>query len=109
MGVRPPTNDVDDGPDVVEFGIPALAAKLESRELRYPVAADELARTHGDLEIPVDAAGNEITLSDAIERADRSSFESERDLLDALHSVFEAERAAVSRSILAQLKSLLPF
>jgi hypothetical protein len=109
MGVRPPSDDVDDTPEVVEFGIPALAARLESRDVSYPADADELARVHGDLRIPVNATGNEVSLADALERSGRESFESERELLDALHPVFEAERSAVSRSILAQLRGLLPF
>lgn len=109
MGVQPPTDGVEEEPDVVEFGIPAVTAKLETRDVSYPAKAEELAEAHGHLRIPVDAAGHEIQLSTAIEKTDRSRFDSERDLLDALHPVFEAERAAVSRSILAQLRGLLPF
>lgn len=109
MGVRPPSGGVEEEPDIVEFGIPALAAELESREVTYPVDTAELARAHGDLRIPVDAAGHELALSTAMERCERERFESERELLDALHPIFEAERAAVSRSLLGQLKRLLPF
>lgn len=109
MGVQPPTDGVEEEPDVVEFGIPAVAARLETRDVAYPVDAEALADAHGDLQIPVDAAGHEIELATAIEKTDRDGFDSERELLDALHPVFEAERAAVSRSILAQLRGLLPF
>ncbi len=109
MGVQPPSDDVDDGPDVVEFGIAALDAELESVDLEFPVAADDLAAAHGDLSIPVDAGGSEMTLREALELSDRRQFHSEQDLLNALHPVFEEKRAAVSNNILAQLRSLVPF
>lgn len=109
MGVRPPSNGVEEEPDVVEFGIPALAAKLESRDVGYPTDTDTLARQYGDLPIPVDAAGHEVSLAEVLDKVDRRTFESEADLLDALHPVFEAEREAVSRSVVAQLRGLLPF
>jgi len=109
MGVQPPSDGVDEPPDVVEFGIAALDAKLESRDVTYPVTADELARQHGDLSVPVDAAGHEVALREVLDQCGASEFDSEGDLLEALHPVFEAEREAVSRSILAQLRSLVPF
>lgn len=94
---------------MIEFGIAALDAKLESRDVSFPTDADELARTHGDLAVPVDAAGHEVRLRDVLSETDRATFESEQELLDALHPAFEAEREAVSRSLLAQLRSLVPF
>jgi hypothetical protein len=109
MGVQPPSNDIESGPDVVEFGIAALAAKLESREVSYPVSASQLTRQHGDVTVPVDASGHEIELAEALEQSTATEFDSESDLLDALHPVFENEREAVSRSVVAQLRGLLPF
>jgi hypothetical protein len=109
MGVQPPSNDIESEPDVVEFGIAALAATLESREVDYPVTADRLAREHGHLTVPVDASGHEIRLEQALEKTSTDEFDSEADLLDALHPVFESEREAVSRSVVAQLRGLLPF
>jgi hypothetical protein len=109
MGVQPPSDGVDEDPDVVEFGIAALDAKLESREVSYPVTSDALAESHGQLTVPVDASGNEVTLATVLERCDEHRFDSEQALLEALHPVFEAEREAVSRSILAQLRRLVPF
>ncbi len=109
MGVQPPSDGVDEAPDVVEFGIAALAAKLDARDVSYPITAAALAESHGQLSVPVDASGNEVTLETVLERCDQQQFGSERELLDALHPVFEAEREAVSRSILAQLRSLVPF
>lgn len=109
MGVQPPSDGIEEEPDVVEFGIAALAAKLESRDVGYPIDADRLAREHGDVAVPVDAAGHEVRLGDALEDASQARFDSEADLLEALHPVFEAEREAVSRSVVAQLRGLLPF
>lgn len=108
MGVRPPSDDIDDEPDVVEFGIAALDARLESREIGFPIDAETLVDQHGDVSIPVDAAGHETSLAAAVESTDRGRFESEAELLEALHPVFEAKREAVSRSILARLRGLLP-
>lgn len=109
MGVRPPSDGVEEGPDVVEFGIAALAAKLDARDVEFPVDADRLVEAHGDLSVPIDAAGHEIRLEEALQRVNRGRFDSKGDLLEALHPVFEAEREAVSRSLLAQLRGLLPF
>jgi hypothetical protein len=109
MGVQPPSNDIETDPDVVEFGIAALAASLDSREVDYPVTAERLAREHGDITVPVDAAGHEIRLEEALDKSNAQEFDSEAALLDALHPVFESEREAVSRSVLAQLRGLLPF
>jgi hypothetical protein len=109
MGVQPPSNDIESEPDVVEFGIAALAAALETREVNYPVTADRLASEHGDVTVPVDAAGHDVRLEAALEKAGPSEFKSQADLLDALHPVFESEREAVSRSVVAQLRGLLPF
>lgn len=109
MGVRPPSDGIEEGPDVVEFGIAALDAELESRDVTYPIEADRLIREHGDVAVPVDAVGHEIRLAEAVERATSDRFDSEGELLDALHPIFEAEREAVSRSLMAQLRGLLPF
>jgi hypothetical protein len=109
MGVQPPSDGVAEEPDVVEFGIAALDAALDERDVAFPIDADSLERAHGDLRVPVDAAGNDIRLATALERTDRTRFESEGDLLEALHPVFEAEREAVSNSFIAQLRGLFPF
>lgn len=106
--MRPPADGVEEGPDVVEFGIAALAAELEDRDVSFPVTTRELGASHGDLAVPVDAAGHEIRLADALERVDEERFDTQGDLLEALHPVFEAERDTMSRSILAQLRGILP-
>lgn len=109
MGVRPPSDDIDEAPDIVEFGIAALDARVEEFGVEFPVGADHLAAEYGDLAIPVDAAGTEITLRDALEETPRQRFQNEQELLDALHPVFEKRRQNSTRGILAQLRALLPF
>lgn len=109
MGVRPPSNDIEEEPDVVEFGIAALDARMEDADVSFPVTADDLAAQYGATEIPFDAAGNSVTLADALADADRDRFESRQDLLNGLHPVFERKREATSTSLLAQLRSLVPF
>lgn len=109
MGVQPPSDEISDEPDVIEFGIAALAARLEERSVSFPVGADRLRAEHGDLSVPVDAGGTEITLADALDGTSRRQFESEQDLLNALHPVFEQRRERSARSIIAQLRALVPF
>jgi hypothetical protein len=109
MGVRPPTNDGDDEPETVTFGIAALDARLDDAEISYPVDADEVVATLGDPEIPYDATGNGVTLSEALDRTHFSRFETEQELLNALHPVFESYRERTSNSFIAQLRALFPF
>lgn len=109
MGVRPPTDDVDEEPDVVEFGIAALDARLADADVEFPATAEELDSRFGHTEVPYDATGHTMTVSEALEAADRRRFESEQDLLNALHPVFERKREAASTSLLAQLRALVPF
>ena len=109
MGVRPPTDDVDDEPDVVEFGIAALDARLESADVEFPATAAGLEERFGHTDVPYDAAGHTMPFSEALDATDRDSFESEQDLLNAVHPVFERKRQSASTSILSQLRALVPF
>lgn len=109
MGVRPPSNDIDDDPDVVEFGIAALDARIEDADVSFPVTATELDERYGHTEIPFDAAGNTMTFGEALRKADREEFDSQQDLLNGLHPVFERERQAAATSLLARLRALVPF
>lgn len=108
MGVRPPSNGVDDEPETVEFGIVALDAQLDKRTVDFPTTAAQLAAEH-DISVPVDPAGHELSLSAALKRCDQTEFESKTDLLDALHPVYESEREARSGGILGRLRALVPF
>ncbi|WP_336024907.1 hypothetical protein [Halobellus salinisoli] len=107
MAVRPPQQGGDE-PDSLEFGIAALTPYLSEAELSFPATSDEVVRALGDPEIPYDASGNSIPLSAALEATGPSRFDTERELLDALHPVFEEYRAA-SGGVLSQLRALLPF
>ena len=108
MSVRPPQGE-DDSPDVVEFGIAALAGRIDDAELAFPVGRDELVRALGDPDVPIDAHGNSIALSTAIEDVPKREFDSERDLLNALHPVFESHRNRTSTGLLGSIRSLFPF
>lgn len=110
MGVQPPDNDeLADGPDVVEFGIAAVDAHLEGEDLTYPVERSQLRRQYGEVEVPFDAAGRTVELDTVLAAVDSQTFDSERELLNELHPVFEEHRASSSTRLLDQLRSLLPF
>lgn len=108
MGVRPPQSD-SGGLDPVEFGIPVVADRLDGMEVSYPVTDRELVKGLGDPEIPIDAQGHSIALSTAMEEVSKTEFDSERELLDALHPVFEERRASTATGLLGSFKAMLPF
>jgi hypothetical protein len=107
MAARPPSNDIDDEPDIVEFGIAALDARIEEQGVSFPVTAADLAATYGDVRVAVDPAGHEMPLREALARCDREEFTSKQDLLNALHPVFENERES-GAGILGRLRALVP-
>lgn len=107
MAARPPSNDLDDEPDTVEFGIVALEARIEDRNVAFPISASDLDTAHGDIRLAVGPSGSKITLSEALAECDQESFDSKQDLLNALHPVFEQKREA--SGILGKLRSLVPF
>lgn len=107
MGVRPPADDDLSEPDVIEFGIPALDARLD--DVSFPLTADELRSRHGDLEVPYNASGNTVSLGEILDEIDRTDFETEQDLLNAAHPVLEERRAQNPSGIIGQLRSLMPF
>ncbi|MDG5775392.1 hypothetical protein VB773_10950 [Haloarculaceae archaeon H-GB2-1] len=109
MGVRPPSNDIDDGPDVVEFGIAALDAQLSEAEVSYPTTKRDLRDRLGHAEIPYDASGSAISFGDILDEVGQTEFETEQELLNAVHPVFERKREASSRSLLGQIRRLVPF
>jgi len=107
MAVRPPQQGGDE-PDSLQFGIAALTPYLSEADLSFPATSDEIVRALGDPEIPFDANGNSVALSEALEVTGSSRFDTKRELLDALHPVFEEYRAS-SGGIFSQLRALLPF
>ena len=107
--MRPPPSDDGEVPDTVTFGIAALDAHLDEAEIVYPIDARSLARELGDPEVPYDVSGSSVALSDALSETHISRFETEQELLNALHPVFERYRERSAGGVLAQLRSFLPF
>lgn len=108
MAARPPQTDLDDEPDAVAFGIAALDERLDRADLTYPVEADELERAIGDETVPYNASGATITVGDALDAVSKRRFDSERELLNALHPVFEEKRAAAASGLLGRIRSFIP-
>jgi hypothetical protein len=108
MAARPPQQD-SSAPDAVEFGIAALDGHLDGAAVEYPVTSDELVRTLGDPDVPYDAAGNAVQLSEALAALPKERFESRSELLELLHPVFEEYRVSTSGSLLGRLRAMLPF
>lgn len=107
MAARPPSNDLDDEPDTVEFGIVVLEAQVDDRSVTFPISASELQAAHGDLRLAVDPSGTKVSLADALDDCERDSFESKQELLNAMHPVFEKKRN--STGIIGKLRALVPF
>ncbi|MFB6281520.1 MAG: hypothetical protein ABEH40_05835 [Haloferacaceae archaeon] len=108
MAVRPPEDGTSE-PETIEFGIAALAARLDRADVGFPTTAEELVRATGNPEIPYDAGGNTVALAEALDALPEDRFESESELLDRLHPVFENYRERAASSIVAQIRALLPF
>lgn len=108
MAARPPRRDTD-GPDAIEFGIPALQPHLEEAEIEFPATGDQVVAGLGDPGIPIDAHGRTVPLSTAMDDLRGEEFESERALLDALHPVFERYRERTSSGLVSSIRGLLPF
>lgn len=105
MGVRPPADDGSD-PEPIEFGIAALDAQLSETSLEFPATRAEVEAALGDIDVEYDASGNAVSLSRALEMAETDEFESERDLLNALHPVFEDLRRNSGPGLLGWVRSL---
>jgi len=108
MGARPPQNDSSE-PEVIEFGIAALSARLDEADIEFPTTSSALITAVDDTAIPVDGAGNTMELQAALDRLPQDDFDSESTLLDLLHPVFEEHRQKAGESIVGRLRTLLPF
>ncbi|WP_121821401.1 DUF5789 family protein [Halostella salina] len=106
MGVRPPANDSDE-PDAIEFGIAAVDARLDAADVTFPATRTDLVDALDD-EVPYDAQGRTVALAEAIDETDRHEFDSEQDLLNELHPVFENRRSS-PMSLLDRLRAMVPF
>jgi len=107
MAARAPPDDTSD-PDVIEFGIAALAARLEEAGVEYPTTSQRLCAAVDDTAIPVDGAGHTVELAAALDRLPQDEFTSQSELLDMLHPVFEEQRKQAARSVFGRLRALLP-
>jgi len=108
MAARPPANEEDDEAGIVEFGIPAVEGALDAADLTYPVDADDVVAATGDPSVPIDTAGRTLALSTALERCDGRRFDARRDLLNALHPVFEDARRSRTSGVVGLVRSLIP-
>ena len=108
MAVRPPDDD-SSGPETIEFGIAALDARIDEASVEFPATADELVSGLDDPDIPYDASGNTVALRTVLDRIPTQTYESESQLLDQSHPIFEEYRRSTSNGFLSQLRALLPF
>ena len=106
MAVRPPGDNSD--PDHIEFGIAALAARLEEADLEYPATADEICAAVDNTDVPYDGSGNTLQLREGLAELETEQFESEAQLLEEIHPVFERRRRA-GGGIVDRIRGLLPF
>ncbi|WP_129115817.1 DUF5789 family protein [Halegenticoccus tardaugens] len=108
MAARPPQGE-SSAPDVIEFGIPAVDARLDAAGVEFPATSEEIVRALDDTAIPTDASGGTLDLEAALDRLSRDRFESESELLDRLHPIFEEHRRSSSGGFVGRLRALLPF
>ncbi len=109
MGVRPPSNDDNNEPESIEFGIAAVDAHLREVELSFPASRADVEATLGDERIPYDVYGNDVPLSKILEGLAHESFDSRQELLNALHPAFEQYRKNNAGGFFSQLRALFPF
>jgi len=108
MGVRPPTSGSGEH-EAIEFGIATLTPMLEEADLEFPINAEAVVQSLGDPKIPVDAKGRAVALSVALEETGENRFESQRELLNAIHPVLESRRGVGSSGWLGTIRNQLPF
>lgn len=108
MGVRPPTNETSE-PDVIEFGIAAVDARLDERDLSFPADRETVRSAFRGVSVPYDASGSTVAFETILDEVEADRFEDEQALLNALHPVFEEYRESKTPSFLQGIRSLLPF
>jgi len=106
--MRPPADDDEEEPTTVAFGIAAVDDRLESVDVSYPATAAELREVAGNVEVPYDTRGHTVTLGEVLAECDRSEFEDEQELLNALHPAFERRRQQ-GAGVVERVRRLLPF
>ncbi len=108
MGARPPQNDTSE-PEVIEFGIAALSARLENTDVEFPATSQTVVDAIEETAIPIDGSGHTMELQTAFDTLAREQFETEAELLELLHPVFEEHRKQTNKSVVSRLRMLLPF
>jgi hypothetical protein len=106
MAARPPQK-TDSEPETIAFGIAAVDEALENADITFPADGEEIVEATGDPQIPFDSRGRTMDLSEAIAECGQREFATRRELLNALHPVFEEKRG--SGRIGQWLRSLFPF
>ena len=109
MRARPPTDDLDDEPDSIAFGIAALDARLDRSELTFPADSATVRESVGGVAVPYDASGGTMTVGEALDEVPDQEFSTEQALLNALHPVFERAREKNRAGFVGRLRSLVPF
>jgi hypothetical protein len=107
MAARPPSGGTSE-PDAIEFGIAVLDERVEEAGVSFPATGDEIVAAVDDDEIPYDAKGRTIALSEALAQIPQTEFENETEFLDALYPVFDRQRRE-GGGFLATLRDALPF
>ncbi len=108
MGARPPQNTTSE-PDTIEFGIAAVTARVDEAGIEFPATDREILERIDDPAVPYDVSGNTLHLEKAFESVGTTEFESQRELLERLHPVFEGRRESSTNAVLGQLRRVLPF
>lgn len=110
MGVRPPGSDTEPDDDAtISFGIAEMDARLADGDLNFPADASEVVAALGDPAVAYDAAGHTVRLSRALDRTHSDRFDSEQELLNELHPVFESYRDRAAGGIVNRIRGLWPF
>ena len=102
MAARPPGGGGTSEPDAIEFGIAVLDERVEEAGVSFPATGDEIVAALDDGEIPYDAKGRTIRLSEALEQIPQTEF------LDAMYPVFDRRRRE-GGGFFATLRDALPF
>ncbi|WP_435073675.1 hypothetical protein [Halorubrum sp. HHNYT27] len=108
MAARPPGGGGASEPDAIEFGIAVLDERVDEAGVSFPATGDEITEALDDAEIPYDAKGRTISISEALEQVPQTRFENETEFLDALYPVFDRKRRE-GGSLLSTLRDALPF
>jgi hypothetical protein len=108
MAARPPQGD-SSPPDTIEFGIAAVNARVDETNLTFPATQSEILHAVDDTAVPCDASGSTLDLSQALDELPQSRFETETELLNQLHPVFEEHRKSASTDVVGRLRGILPF